>query len=89
LVAGGVWKERDLVRLVAGSSQRQVLVTSTPSGATVKFGQTVLGTTPWAGDLPSEQAVELEVSAPGFHSAKRTLPPGETKSLDVTLKRAR
>lgn len=91
LVAGSVgWKQRDVLRLGgSSSSQRQVLVTSTPPGATVKFGQTVLGTTPWAGDLPSQQAVELEVSAPGFQPAKRTLAPGDTASLDVTLKRAR
>jgi len=67
--------------------QRQVVVTSTPSGATVKQGTVVLGQTPWAGDLPLEQAVELEVSAPGFAPQRRSLAPGELAPVDVQLKR--
>ena len=66
---------------------RQVLVTSTPAGATVKYGETVLGKTPWAGDLPALHAVELEVSAPGFQAVKRTLLPGELAPVEVSLKK--
>jgi hypothetical protein len=72
-----------------GGAQRQVLVTSTPSGATVKYGDRVLGTTPWAGDLPSGHEVELEVSAPGFQPVKRTLAAESLAPLNVTLKRGR
>ena len=71
----------------ARATQRQVLVTSTPPGATVKYGETVLGTTPWGGDLPSLHEVELELSAPGFQTAKRTLAAGGSTSLDVSLKK--
>ena len=82
LVAGSVaWRQH------RGGGQRQVLVTSTPSGATVKYGTLVLGKTPWAGDLPSQAAVELEVSAPGFQTVRQTLPPGSAAPIDVTLKR--
>ncbi|MDP1821736.1 MAG: protein kinase [Archangium sp.] len=71
----------------APSTLRQVLVTSTPPGATVKYGETVLGKTPWAGDLPALHAVELEVSAPGFQAVKRTLQPGELAPVEVSLKK--
>lgn len=66
---------------------RQVMVTSTPTGATVKYGSKVLGTTPWAGDLPALHDVELEVSAPGYHPARKTLPAGDVQPIDVSLKK--
>lgn len=81
-VVGLAWKKGAL----GASTQRQVLVTSTPPGATVKLGETVLGKTPWAGDLPLT-LVELEVSAPGYRPEKRQLAPGELAPLEVVLKK--
>lgn len=85
LATGSVWWRQHR----GGSTQRQVLVTSTPSGATVKFGTQVLGVTPWAGDLPSGQDVVLDVSAPGFQTSKQTLAVGSATTVSVTLKRSR
>jgi serine/threonine-protein kinase len=65
---------------------RQVMVTSTPSGATVMQGTRVLGKTPWAGDLPAS-AVDLEVQAPGFAPQKRRLEPEDGSLVEVTLRR--
>lgn len=84
LVAGSVAFR---MREAAPAAVRQVLVTSTPAGATVKYGETVLGKTPWAGDLPALHAVELEVSAPGFQAVKHTLLPGELAPVEVNLKK--
>jgi hypothetical protein len=67
-------------------AQRQVVLTSVPSGATVRHGAVVLGQTPWAGDLPRDVPVELEFSAPGLKSVRRVLPPGAL-SLEVKLPR--
>jgi hypothetical protein len=53
----------------------------------VKNGSNVLGTTPWAGDLPALHDVELEVSAPGFQAVRKVLPAGDAKALEVSLKR--
>jgi serine/threonine-protein kinase len=86
LVGGVAWRQRGAIQQ---SAQRQVLVTSTPPGATVKYGTQVLGTTPWAGDLPASHEVVLEVSAPGFQTSRQTLAPGEVAPIAVTLKRNR
>ena len=83
-LGGFAWKNGG--GLLGASTQRQVLVTSTPPGATVKLGETVLGKTPWAGDLPLT-LVELEVSAPGYRPEKRQLAPGELAPLEVVLKK--
>jgi hypothetical protein len=65
---------------------RQVVVTSTPTGAVVLTGNRELGTTPWAGDLPLG-VVDVEVRAPGYAPMKKTLGPDDPPSLNVTLKR--
>jgi hypothetical protein len=84
LVAGSV----ALRARVQPPALRQVLITSTPPGATVMYGETVLGKTPWAGDLPAQHEVELVVSAPGFQAVKRTLLPGELAPVEVSLKKS-
>ncbi|MGV3620954.1 MAG: serine/threonine-protein kinase [Archangium sp.] len=66
--------------------KRQVVVTSSPSGATVKLGNRVLGSTPWAGDLRADSLVELTLELNGFKPKLVVLPP-EQVSVDVTLKR--
>jgi eukaryotic-like serine/threonine-protein kinase len=77
-----------LVALAVGGYwfARQVVVTSTPTGAVVVTGNRELGTTPWAGDLPLS-AVDVEVRAPGYAPMKKTLGPDDPPSLNVTLKR--
>lgn len=91
----GVLLALGAVVLVAGAAllgqralrpaRRQVLITSTPPGATVRNGSLVLGETPWAGDLPRDVAIELELSAPGRRTVKHLLPPGEERVVDVKL----
>lgn len=83
VVGGLAWKRGVFAR---PSSQRQVLVTSTPQGATVRYGETVLGQTPWAGDLPLT-LVELEVSASGYRPLKRQLTPGDVAPVEVVLEK--
>lgn len=87
LVVGGFGLNKWVNRRPDNVGMRQVVVTSTPSGATVKYGANVLGTTPWAGDLPALTDVELEVSAPGFQAMKKVLPAGQTTPIEVSLKR--
>ena len=85
LVAGFFLKDR--VPRMRSSAVRAVLITSAPNGATVKQGSLLLGSTPWAGDLPASQ-VELTVDAPGYQAQKRVL-AREATSLHVVLKRDR
>lgn len=67
----------------------RVIVTSTPSGATVRIDGAEMGRTPWAGDHRGATPFELEVSAPGYAPYKQTLPPGEASSVSATLQRRR
>lgn len=62
-----------------------VIVTSTPNGATLRRNGVVLGSTPWAGDLPSDQ-VELTLDAPGFQTSKLVVLPAQSQ-VDAPLKR--
>jgi len=82
LAVGGYW----FATRRTSPAARQVVVTSTPTGAVVLTGNRELGTTPWAGDLPLE-AVDVEVRAPGYAPMKKTLGPADPPSLNVTLKR--
>lgn len=67
----------------------RVVVTSTPSGATVRIDGAVMGTTPWGGDHRGAAPFVLEVSAPGYLTFRQTLPPGEATSVSATLQRKR
>ena len=87
LVLGGFGGRAWLYRRTENVGVRQVMVTSTPSGATVRYGGKVLGTTPWAGDLPALNEVELEISAPGFQPVRKMLPVGDTRPVEVSLKK--
>lgn len=80
-LGAGAWRLR-----APTLSLRQVVITSSPTGATLHHGDRVLGVTPWAGDLP-DVAVELTLTAPGRKSTRVVLPPGESAPVDVQLAR--
>lgn len=67
----------------------RVVVTSTPSGATVRIDGAEMGTTPWGGDHRGAAPFVLEVTAPGYLPFHQTLPPGEATSVSATLQRKR
>ncbi|MCC6337943.1 MAG: serine/threonine protein kinase [Myxococcales bacterium] len=74
-------------RFPATPPPARIVVTSTPSGATVRLDGQDVGKTPWGGDWASRAPIEVEVHAPGYAPWKTTLPPGEDATLDVPLKR--
>ena len=65
---------------------RQVLITSSPNGATVRHSGRTLGTTPWAGDLPADLELELTLDAPGYQTKKLRLSPTDVQA-NATLQR--
>lgn len=67
--------------------QQPIIISSTPTGATVTIGERTVGTTPWAGDnvWRGETPVILELK--GYQRWEGKLEGGKPLTLDVHLKR--
>lgn len=72
---------------VLPGAKHTVLITSEPSGAKVKIGESVVGVTPWAADNVWSAPAPIVVEFPGFKPWKGTLEPGKDVQLTLELKR--
>jgi serine/threonine-protein kinase len=72
--------------LRSGHKTVRVSVDSTPAGAQVSQGGTVLGTTPLVLPLPARgPAVELALTKDGYLEARRTVKPDDDQEVSVRL----
>jgi hypothetical protein len=69
------------------SGHEPVIVSSTPTGASVSIGGKVVGVTPWAGDNVWRGTVPVVIDAKGYQRWKGQLVGGKPQTLDVTLRR--
>ena len=74
---------------VEAAAKVRVQIDSTPPGATVAIDGRRLGVTPFTGELDRRDArAELELSLPGYQTAKRTVALGDDLVLTLPLDRA-
>ncbi len=64
-----------------------LIISSTPSGASVSIAGQVVGQTPWAGDNRWTTQVPVRVELPGYQRWEGKLEPGKPRTLDVKLKK--
>lgn len=79
------WRAPGLVYSV-GRVRHSVVVTSDPSGATIRIGQTVVGETPWAADNVWGN-VDISVELKGYQRWTGTLSNDRDVTLSAHLKR--
>ena len=71
------------------ATNASMLIMSEPSGAQVRIGGTLVGTTPYAADNLYEGTVPLEVTLPGYAPFTTTLVGHAETHLTATLEKAR
>ncbi len=81
--AFGVMRQRSTLKVAVPD----LVVTSEPSGATLRIGEETVGPTPWAGSNAWVGTVPWELSAPGYQKKKGTFRGGQAVRLDVTLQK--
>lgn len=95
LMASGVWWAavlRDDTPVLAYDARNDATleIASTPSGAQVHLNGVVLGVTPLVAIVPSDQAVVVDLTAPGYkpYRWERMTPSGVRRTLDFVLERS-
>ena len=73
---------RDALPELAGPP---IVITSEPSGATIRAGTLELGKTPWAGNNPFLLDTEVTISLNGYQTRKVTLRGASEARLNLTL----
>lgn len=83
----GVRPSGILDELTAGAEAAPVIISSTPTGATITIGGKTVGQTPWAGEnrWAGQPAVTLKL--PGYKTWEGKLEGGEPQTLDITLRK--
>jgi hypothetical protein len=74
-----------LDQLVGGGGRAPVVISSEPSGATVRIAGQKVGVTPWAGDNIWGGATEVVVDLPGYKPWKASIRGGEEAHLNARL----
>lgn len=69
-----------------GVEKGTLLVTSEPSGATVRVENVVVGTTPWAGDNVWKGTVTVTVTHEGYRTWTATFKGGGPRKLEARLR---
>jgi hypothetical protein len=86
-VPDGVRPSGMIDELTAGADAAPIIISSTPTGATITIGGKTVGQTPWAGEnhWVGQTAVTLKV--PGYKTWEGKLEGGEPQTLDITLRK--
>lgn len=64
-----------------------IIITSTPSGAKLTIGTTVVGETPWAGENVWQGKTRVRLQAPGYKTWEGQLEGHKPVTLDIELKK--
>ena len=83
----GVREASLLDELRAGGEAQPIIVSSTPTGATIFIGGKAMGQTPWAGDNRWLGQTALKLELPGYKTWQGTLKGGQPQTFDITLKK--
>jgi hypothetical protein len=76
-----------LDELSAGGERPPIIISSTPTGATIVIGGKAVGETPWAGENIWTGETSLILQLPGYRPWEGKLKGGQPQTLDIRLKR--
>ena len=76
-----------LDELGAGGEHQPIIISSTPTGATIVIGGKTVGETPWAGENTWTGETSLILQFPGYRPWQGKLKGGQPQTLDIRLKR--
>jgi hypothetical protein len=76
-----------LDELTASPDAPPIIISSTPTGATITIGNKTVGQTPWAGENRWVGQTTVSLKLPGYKTWEGKLEGGEPKTLDITLKK--
>ncbi len=86
-VSDGVHPSGFLDELTAGTDAPPIIISSTPTGATITIGTKEVGQTPWAGENRWVGQTAVTIKLRGYKTWEGKLEGGEPQTLDITLKR--
>lgn len=86
-VPDGVRRSGILDELTAGPEAAPLIISSTPTGATITIGGKSVGQTPWAGENRWAGQTAVTLKLPGYKTWEGKLEGGEPLALDITLKK--
>jgi hypothetical protein len=86
-VPDGVHPSGFLDELTAGTDAPPIIISSTPTGATIIIGTKEVGQTPWAGENRWVGQTPVTLKLGGYKTWVGKLEGGEPQTLDITLKR--
>lgn len=76
-----------LDQLGAGGEHQPIIISSTPTGATIVIGGKTVGETPWAGENTWTGETTLVLQLSGYRPWEGKLKGGQPQTLDIRLKR--
>ncbi len=86
-ILDGVRQSSLLDELTAPGEPQPIIVSSTPTGATIFIGGKNLGQTPWAGENRWSGETPLRLELAGYRTWEGTMKGGKPQTFDITLKK--
>ena len=83
----GVREANLLDELSAGGQREPIIVSSTPTGASIFIAGKAIGETPWAGENLWRQDTTIVIKLPGYQPWEGKLKGGQPQTFDVRLKK--
>ncbi|MDP1825743.1 MAG: PEGA domain-containing protein [Archangium sp.] len=83
----GVREANLLDELTAGGEREPIIISSTPTGATIIIGGKTVGETPWAGENVWRGETTLVLKLAGYQPWQGKLRGGKPATLDIRLKK--
>lgn len=83
----GVREATILDELAAGGEREPIIISSTPSGATILIGGKAVGETPWAGENLWRGETPVVLKLAGYQPWQGKLQGGKPVTLDIRLKK--
>ena len=81
-------REANLIdELAAGGEKQPIIVSSTPTGATIFIAGKAIGQTPWAGENQWRQDTPIVIKLTGYQPWEGKLKGGQPQTFDVRLKK--
>lgn len=74
-------------QVTAGGEAPPIIISSTPTGATITIGGKTVGETPWAGENRWVGETPLTLKLPGYKAWEGKLKGGSPQTLDINLKK--
>lgn len=83
----GVREATLLDELTAGGEAQPIIISSTPTGATIYISGKAVGETPWAGENRWRGETALVLKLPGYRAWQGKLKGGAPQTLDIKLEK--